>query len=76
MLDVAAPERDNDGMADGTHLQRLSSAPDAVIEAYKKDVDRSLIRENLRLTPDARVRKMIAVLGFVEEVRRTNPASK
>jgi hypothetical protein len=29
----------------------LSSRPDPVIEAYKKDLDRTLLRENLRLTP-------------------------
>ncbi|MDQ3369926.1 MAG: hypothetical protein M3680_31290 [Myxococcota bacterium] len=45
--------------------------PDPVIEAYKKDVDRTLIRENLKLTVDERVRKMISVLGFIEEVRRS-----
>ncbi|MBA3395491.1 MAG: hypothetical protein H0T89_22780 [Deltaproteobacteria bacterium] len=44
---------------------------DPVIEAYKKDVDRTLIRENLKLTVDERVRKMISVLGFIEEVRKS-----
>lgn len=48
---------------------QLSLAHDPVIEAYKKDVDRTLIRENLKLTPDERVRKMISVLRFVEQVR-------
>ena len=43
--------------------------PDPVIEAYKKDVDRTLIRENLKLTTDERVRKMISVLRFAEELR-------
>jgi hypothetical protein len=43
--------------------------PDPVIEAYKKDVDRTLIRENLKLTPDERVRKMIAALRFVDALR-------
>jgi hypothetical protein len=28
--------------------------PDPVIEAYKRDVDRTLIRENLRLTVEER----------------------
>lgn len=31
---------------------------DPVIEAYKKDVDRTLIRENLKLTPGQRLRKL------------------
>ncbi len=52
-------------------LAPVSLEPSPVIEVYKKDVDRTLLRENLRLTPDARIRKMIAVLEFVEEVRRS-----
>ena len=43
--------------------------PDPVIEAYKKDVDRTLIRENLRLTPDERVRKMLGFRKAAEQVR-------
>lgn len=43
--------------------------PDPVIEAYKRDVDRTLLRENLKLTPAERVDKMIAVLRFAEAVR-------
>ena len=45
--------------------------PNPVIEAYKKDVDRTLLRENLRLTTTERVRKMIAALRFAEAVRRS-----
>ena len=30
---------------------------DPVIEAYKKDVDRTLLRENLKLTIEERIRK-------------------
>ena len=36
------------------------------IEAYKRDVDRTLIREQLRRSPDESVRKMIAALRFAE----------
>lgn len=32
--------------------------PDPVIEAYKKDVDRTLLRENLKLTPWERLKKL------------------
>ena len=41
-------------------------APDPVIEAYKKGVDRTLIREQLRRSVDERVRNMIAALRFAE----------
>ena len=43
--------------------------PDPVIEAYKKDVDRTLIREQLRRPVDVRVRNMIAALRFAEALR-------
>ena len=43
--------------------------PSPVIEAYKKDVDRSLLRENLKLTTSERIAKMISALRFAEAVR-------
>lgn len=48
----------------------ISLAPDPVIEAYKRDVDRTLIRENLRLTPEQRLLKMISVAKFHEQLRQ------
>ncbi|MGH2583585.1 MAG: hypothetical protein ACRDJE_01580 [Dehalococcoidia bacterium] len=43
--------------------------PDPVIEAYKKDIDRTLIRENLKLTPEERLRKLMELQRFAEELR-------
>ncbi len=43
--------------------------PDPVIEAYKAGVDRTLIRENLRLTPAQRLEKHAAALALVLELR-------
>jgi hypothetical protein len=43
--------------------------PDPVIEAYKRDVDRTLIREQLKRTVDERVRNMIAALRFAEALK-------
>ena len=43
--------------------------PDPVIEAYKKDVDRTLIRENLKLTPEQRIEKLVRLLKFQDELR-------
>jgi hypothetical protein len=43
--------------------------PDPVIEAYKAHVDRTLLRENLKLTPDERLRKMLAAQRFVLALR-------
>lgn len=44
--------------------------PDPVIEAYKKDIDRTLIRENLRLTVEERFKNLEALQEFAHELRR------
>ena len=44
--------------------------PDPVIEAYKKDIDRTLLRENLRLSPEQRIEELMALQRFLEELRR------
>ncbi|HYK22826.1 MAG TPA: hypothetical protein VEV42_18930 [Pyrinomonadaceae bacterium] len=46
------------------------SGLDAVIEAYKKDIDVTLIRENLRLTVDQRFQQLMKLQQFAEELRR------
>ena len=43
--------------------------PDPVIEYYKKDVDRTLLREHLKLTPEQRLEKLVAFMRSVEELR-------
>jgi hypothetical protein len=47
----------------------VSLEPDPVIEAYKKDVDRTLLRENLKLTPEARLRKLQDFVAFTAAMR-------
>jgi hypothetical protein len=42
---------------------------DPVIEAYKKDVDRTLRRENLKLTVEERIRKAISFHKSIEAWR-------
>ena len=44
--------------------------PDPVIEAYKKDVDRTLIRENLRLTVEQRFENLMRLQEFAEELQK------
>ena len=44
--------------------------PDPVIEAYKKGIDRTLIRENLRRTVTERFENAMALQRFAEELRR------
>ena len=43
---------------------------DPVIEAYKRDVDRTLLRENLKLTPAERLVATQRLVEFAEELRR------
>jgi len=43
---------------------------DPVVEAYKKDIDRTLIRENLKLSVEERFLKAMALMRFAEEMRR------
>jgi len=42
---------------------------DPVIERYKRDVDRTLIRENLKLSVEERIRKLESMMQFVDEAR-------
>lgn len=42
---------------------------DPVIEAYKKDLDRTLLRERLRRTPTERLADLSAMLRFATELR-------
>ena len=44
--------------------------PDPMIEAYKRDIDMTLLRENLRRSVDERVRNLIALQQLAEEARR------
>ena len=47
---------------------------DPVIEAYKRDIDRTLLRENLRRSPTERVANLIALQELAEEARRAGRA--
>lgn len=44
--------------------------PDPVIEAYKRDVDRTLLRENLRRSVEERIEALMRVQQLAEDVRR------
>ena len=49
---------------------------DPVVEAYKKDIDRTLLRENLKLTPDARFRKFQSFAVYARELREAGRQSR
>ena len=44
-------------------------AYDPVLEIYKRDVDRTLLRENLKLSVEKRLEKFVAFMRCLEEVR-------
>lgn len=50
--------------------------PDPVIEAYKKDIDRTLLRQNLKLTVEERFRSAMALARFADELRRAGRAAR
>jgi len=49
---------------------------DPVIEAYKSGIDVTLIRENLRRTPEERLRALEQLQAFAEELRRGGRAMR
>lgn len=50
--------------------------PDPVIEEYKKHVDRTLLRENLKLSPQQRTQNFLAMARLYEEAQRLRRARK
>jgi hypothetical protein len=57
-------------------LRRFGLEPDPVIEAYKKDVDRTLLRANLQRTPDERWQNFLAAYRLAQEVRRAGAKTR
>jgi hypothetical protein len=49
---------------------------DPVIEAYKKDVDVTLLLENLKRTPQERLDRMVSMLRLTEEMQRAMKARR
>ncbi|MGD0899496.1 MAG: hypothetical protein ABR915_16810 [Thermoguttaceae bacterium] len=49
---------------------------DPVIEAYKRDVDRTLLREALKMTPEERLANLQRLCEFAEEIQRAGRKSR
>ena len=47
---------------------------DGVIEAYKRDVDRTLLRANLARTVEERIRNLVRLQRFAEDLKRAGRA--
>lgn len=56
--------------ADTPSPHKIFLEPDPVIERYKRDIDRTLLRENLKLTVEERFWKLMRLQSFAEELRR------
>ena len=55
----------------------VHSAPvGPVIELYMRDVDRTLLRRNLALTPQERLNQLQELARFAEELRRAGLAAR
>lgn len=51
-------------------------APDPLIEAFKRDIDRTLLRRNLDKTPDERLRSLQALSRLADEAHRAGAAAR
>ena len=52
----------------------LTGPADPVIEAYKKDIDRTLLRENLKLSVEEWLRQLMELQKFAEELHGAGEA--
>ena len=57
-------------------MQAAELAPDPVVEAYKRDIDRTLLRQNLRRSVEERVANLIALQRLALEARRAGSSRK
>lgn len=46
------------------------------VEDYTRDIDRSLLRENLKLTPAQRLEKFVKFRDFTAELRRAGETTR
>jgi hypothetical protein len=67
------PDRES---RDAAVLRQHGFEVDPVIEAYKKDVDRTLLRQNLQRTPDERWRNFLNAMRLADEVRQSGAKAR
>ena len=61
---------------DAAILRRFGIEPDPVIEAYKLDVDRTLLRQNLLRTPEERWANLTTAQQLADELRRAGAEAR
>lgn len=57
-------------MPTATQSENPMSSIDEILAIYKRDVDRTLLREQLAKTPDQRVRELVELERLGTELRR------
>ena len=67
---MSDPPRLTTGSDSSESNAALPHDSDPVIDAYKKDIDRTLLRENLTLTVQERFWKFEKFMEYVTELRR------
>jgi hypothetical protein len=55
---------------------KTAAQPDPVIEFYMRDVDRSLLRENLKLTPAQRLEKLVRFCSFASTLKQSDKRAR
>lgn len=54
----------------------IASDIDPVIEVYKRDIDRTLLRQQLQRTPTQRLQALMNLQRFAEELRRSGRTAR
>jgi len=62
------------GSPQGPAPSETPTFPDPAVERYKRDIDRTLIRENLKLTHEERLTQLMRLQDFAAELRRAGRA--
>lgn len=57
-------------------LRRFGFEPEPVVEAYKRSIDCTLLRQNLMRSPEDRWRLIAAATALAEEMRRAGAKAR
>jgi hypothetical protein len=57
-------------------VSRSTRQPDPVIDRYRQSIDVTLLRENLKRTPEERVLQLQALHDFAAELRRAGDETR
>jgi hypothetical protein len=57
-------------------LMNAGAASEDTVRDHMRDIDRTLLRENLKLTAEQRLRKFAAFMQFVSELRRAGEKAR